>query len=270
MLALVAMILAVTMGETVKAPPEPLAPSGKWVVDYEQNMCVLSHDFGRDADKITFGFRPYPLTEGMELVMILPSRLHTVRRGEGHVTLVPSGKTVTGSYVSYDVPKGAGRALVLTLDDVTAADFIKAQSIEIDAGHDRRVVAPTATAAAFKAVEVCDDDLLRSWKIDPNEEQQIGQAAKPAASIGYWLTTDDYPAEAVSAHLEGTSTIVWAIGLDGRAADCRVVVSSNVPVLDAAACNAISKRARYTPALDKSGKPMASHNSRRIVWRIPD
>ncbi|HCB75786.1 MAG TPA: energy transducer TonB, partial [Sphingomonas bacterium] len=36
-----------------------------------------------------------------------------------------------------------------------------------------------------------------------------------------------------------------------------------------AACRAITRRGRYSPALDQSGNPIATSSSRRVVWKIP-
>lgn len=258
---------AIAMGAT-QPPPAPLAPSGKWVIDYQPNMCVLSRDFGMGQSKITFGFRPYPLTQGMEIAILSGARIHHRRSGKGRVTLLPSGKVFSADYVSYDVTKGPGHVTVVRLDDSTEADFLAANVITIDAGRERVSVAPGGSIAAFKAADTCDDDLLKTWKIDPNEQQLIAQPAIPQ-SIGSWVTSDDYPPEALRAGLGGTSTIVWTIGIDGRVSDCRTVVSSNVAFLDQAACKAISTKGRYKPALDKAGHPMVSHNTRRVVWVIP-
>ena len=46
--------------------------------------------------------------------------------------------------------------------------------------------------------------------------------------------------------------------------------SSGSTALDNATCNIIRRRARYTPAQDQAGNPVAGSDSTRIRWELPD
>lgn len=85
-----------------------------------------------------------------------------------------------------------------------------------------------------------------------------------------WLTSDDYPAEAIRAGWQGTSAIRWTVDTHGRAVRCEVTSSSGHKILDDAACNAILARARYRPARNSAGHRVEMVLSRRVVWRLPD
>ena len=84
-----------------------------------------------------------------------------------------------------------------------------------------------------------------------------------------WIVAEDYPAAALKANKEGVSHIRWNISADGKAENCTVTESSGSPDLDQAACTAILNRARYTPALDKKGRPALDSADRRVRWQIP-
>lgn len=84
-----------------------------------------------------------------------------------------------------------------------------------------------------------------------------------------WVTTDDYPSRALREEREGVTAVAWDITTDGRVANCRVTSSSGSPDLDQAACTNITRRGRYKPALDESGNPIASTDSRRVRWQMP-
>ena len=84
-----------------------------------------------------------------------------------------------------------------------------------------------------------------------------------------FVTTDDYPPSALRANEEGTSSISWTINTQGRVENCHVTHSSGHSDLDEAACRAITRRGRYTPAKDQNGNPITSTQSRNVVWRIP-
>ena len=67
----------------------------------------------------------------------------------------------------------------------------------------------------------------------------------------------DYPSEAVRKEQEGRVTFVLSIDDTGVVTNCVVTVSSGHPLLDQAACRT-GRNARFEPALDASGAPVAS------------
>jgi protein TonB len=99
---------------------------------------------------------------------------------------------------------------------------------------------------------------------------RVSKAAGAKGNPSDWITTDDYPSSALRADEEGTVTIAWTINTEGRVENCHTVSSSGHADLDEAACRALTRHARYKPALDQNGNPISSTQSRRVVWRIPD
>lgn len=80
----------------------------------------------------------------------------------------------------------------------------------------------------------------------------------PAVARGesaLWFPSAEYPAEAIPAHSIGSVTLVYEIDEAGTAKNCMVHRSSGIEMLDYAACRAVLKRARFTPARYK-GKPV--------------
>ncbi|OYY90161.1 MAG: energy transducer TonB [Sphingomonas sp. 28-66-16] len=98
---------------------------------------------------------------------------------------------------------------------------------------------------------------------------RVNQAAGAKGNPADWITTDDYPPSALREEKEGTTSITWTINTQGRVENCRVTGSSGSSDLDEAACRAITRRGRYTPAKDQDGNPIATSQSRRVVWKIP-
>ncbi len=97
----------------------------------------------------------------------------------------------------------------------------------------------------------------------------INKAAGAKGNPAEWVSTDDYPPSALRGEEEGTSAIAWDINAQGRVENCRVTASSGSAALDRAACSAITRRGRYSPALDQSGNPIKSSSSRRVTWKMP-
>jgi len=97
----------------------------------------------------------------------------------------------------------------------------------------------------------------------------LSAGARPQGRPGDWVTTDDYPASALRAGLEGRTGFRLALGADGRATDCTVTVSSGSDELDRTACRLLQRRARFSPALDGDGHPIAADYTGSVVWRAP-
>jgi protein TonB len=97
----------------------------------------------------------------------------------------------------------------------------------------------------------------------------ISQAAKAKANLNSLFSTDDYPPSALRNEEHGTTQVRLSIGTDGRVTDCSVSASSGSSTLDNATCSIIRRRARYTPAKDQSGNPIAGTDSARIRWELP-
>jgi len=104
----------------------------------------------------------------------------------------------------------------------------------------------------------------------PPPPPTVSKAAGARGNPANWITNDDYPSSAIRDEAEGTVAIEWEINTEGRVENCRVTSSSGNRALDDAACNLITRRGRYTPALDQAGNPMRSKDRRRVVWRLPE
>ena len=96
------------------------------------------------------------------------------------------------------------------------------------------------------------------------------QAARPAQHRSGTITNDDYPAAAIRAEAQGTTTIRMSVGADGRVSGCTVTRSSGNSSLDSTACNLATRRFRFTPAQDENGNNVAGSATRSIRWQLPE
>lgn len=271
MIAILGM-LALPGGANAQEPAPPLAPVGKWNVEYAEDMCALSHRYGEGDAALTLGFRPWPMGDQMEIVLITGDSSSTAsREGKATLSLSPSGKEVAGYYSSLRMSKEKLRVTTMTIKQEVFAELGSATAISIAFSRDLRVyvMQPPTIKAAQAALEKCDDGLLRKWGVDPAEKTMVATPPQAFPGATDWITYGDYPAGARQQRQQGTVMILWTIGVDGRVTDCLPVITSGTASLDQAACNAIIRRGRFEPALDKDGKPMISHYARKVVWRLP-
>lgn len=93
--------------------------------------------------------------------------------------------------------------------------------------------------------------------------------ASPRGDPGSWASSEDYPSAALREGAQGTAGFHLTIGPDGRVTSCEITSSSGNDQLDKATCQLVSRRARFTPAKDSDGHPMAGSYSNRIRWQVP-
>lgn len=98
----------------------------------------------------------------------------------------------------------------------------------------------------------------------------VSKAAGAKGNPANWITNDDYPPSAIRAGAQGTTGISWDINAEGRVENCVVTSSSGNSDLDRAACASLTRRARYTPAVDQAGNPIRTKSSRRVRWVLPE
>lgn len=80
----------------------------------------------------------------------------------------------------------------------------------------------------------------------------------------------DYPRAAARAGIGGTVWVRYQVTVRGRAEDCRVTRSSGNADLDAVTCRLVTKRFRYQPGTDATGRPVTSVVEEDHVWAIEE
>ncbi|MGB3723300.1 MAG: energy transducer TonB, partial [Pacificimonas sp.] len=88
-------------------------------------------------------------------------------------------------------------------------------------------------------------------------------------SRGFGFGQDDYPSASLRAEEEGTVTISYTVGTNGRvvSGSCKVVASSGHSRLDSQSCRLAERRFRFDPALD-NGREVQATRTDRFRWQI--
>jgi TonB family protein len=92
------------------------------------------------------------------------------------------------------------------------------------------------------------------------------QPLTPQGKPSDWVSIIDYPLNGYRENMVGTVIAVLQVGSDGKVSDCKIVSSSGSSELDRATCAAWTKRAKFAPASDKDGNPVASEYSVSKSW----
>lgn len=95
------------------------------------------------------------------------------------------------------------------------------------------------------------------------------RSASPKGQAGWAARIQaNYPTRAAREEREGRVGVRVSIGPDGKVSACSVSSSSGSPDLDAAACDGMTRYARFNPALADDGSPTTGSYSTAIVYKL--
>jgi TonB family protein len=245
----------------------PLQPTKPWVLDYAETQCVAAREYGSATDPITFGIRPAPNGETYELLV------QRQRPGPSYAAELDG---------SVDFGNGPIKAWLLhfrTKDKTGSIQQFRISAAQMAQGRVARAVslhakgAPDETfalgnmSALLSGLQTCTADLKLYWNMDGRE---TGKIAVPAKGDVVRIFSDaDYPSEAQDRSQEGSAQFLLLIDEKGKVAACHVAKASGIAALDAMGCQAILKRAKFTPARDRAGKPARSTVvTPPIIWKL--
>ena len=185
------------------------------------------------------------------------------------VVLLPAGTKYKAAPIKGKLEGSSGGILMMDTVGPTFLDaFGKAQGIAFEARGKRHFqLAFSGAGKAVAALRDCDAALLKAWGID---RPIVGGAAKPPEPVegnrARWFASELYPENAIKNKASGTVVARLDIAADGRVAHCTVVAGSGHAALDDHTCVVFRKRARFRPARDVGGKPVAMSVAHTVHW----
>ena len=119
------------------------------------------------------------------------------------------------------------------------------------------------------ALDKCADDLLTSWGLDAEKHKNLRQEAKPMKSPGKWIVSSDYPLDMLMAGQPALVNFRLNIGTDGIPVSCHIQTTTRPKEFDKAVCKSVMRRARFSPALDAQGQPIATYFQSAVRFQLP-
>lgn len=249
------------------ASAEPLKPLGGWVLDYREDQCLASREYGTKERPTTLGFRPAPNGETYEILISQP------RRGPSYAIELKGNVDFGHGPIKAWLLSYAGKSSTSDIYQfrISATDMAQARSAP--AVTIRPESAPNLTfsleamPALVQGLEACTADLKKYWNSDGDKTGTIATSSN--GDVRSIFTSDDYPSDAFNRNQEGKAQFLLLIDEKGAVAGCHVLVPSGVPILDAIGCQVIRKRAVFRPARNAAGKGVRSMvTTPPIVWRM--
>ncbi len=159
---------------------------------------------------------------------------------------------------------GPAKGLRELMDRAPAA---RPPAFVVATGGKARAYAVGSTRPLLAALDRCTDDLVRSWGLDP-VEQRAATPPEAVTSISDWLTASDYPGKAVANDKSGGVNVRLDVDATGRVTDCHVLEAGGDPIFQGQSCKFLRERARYRPARNAAGAPIASYAILWAIWSV--
>lgn len=277
--------LALSPASTRANPPQPLVfqPSSAWNVNYADDSCRLARTFAAGSETAAFVADQFEPGPGLHVIVagkafrFFAGRKVTGAFGPGGAksTLSRATDATFGKFgpavmmgaiplVSAEAESteaGATRSSALVAVVEATPEQERAISwFEVDRGSGRPVrFALGPMHEAMKAMRACTDELMTHWGIDAAAHRTLSRRAMPIGNPGKWVSSSDYPAHLVAQGIEGLIQFRLSIDATGKVSNCAIQQSTRPAEFDKKVCQIMMQRARFDPALDASGRPIASY-----------
>lgn len=265
------LLLTGTSGVGADKTPETWTPSSEWVIDYGESECQLVREFTKGDRKSRLAIIQDLSLDHYVVVLAgaaIPRKSRTLS-----VAVGLGDNFKSDEYLGASGPQIGSSEYILKWYGLPARTIMSGPKDQI-----MRIEAPigfvaalslTNVKAGMEALNSCQDDLLRHWKIDPTVYRNLQQQLEPVGNPGNWATTLDYPSSASEQRQEGIVTFLLRVGLNGKPMDCNIVKSSGMVELDKKTCQLMIRRAQFKPAIDRQGKPVEAPWISRVRWALP-
>lgn len=276
-----------------------LPATSPWNMHYADDGCQLLRQFGTGADRVILSLERYEPTSGFRVT--LAGRPLASAQNKEHVAL-RFGPDSTGSRMKITVgnlgefePALFGETSLYD-DDSTEAIARRAEEqnglpparmtwgqiaeqenarakaipwIAVDLTKSRRVVLETGNLQQpLSALRACTDNLVKSWGLDPVEQATLASPPVPRTNPGKWIGTYDYPVEMSRQGKQALIQVRLMVDANGDVSSCHIQQSTRLKAFDDLTCKVLTKRAKFEPARDAAGKPVASFWNSTILYVI--
>jgi TonB family protein len=244
----------------------PLQPTKAWQLDYGETNCTASRDYGTGDKPLLLALRPSVNGKVLQILLMRPGGVSNAAHVPVAVKLPGTSLRTTG--LRYE--NGKFEILRMNFDKAELEPIRGASIIEIEAkGAVDGSFAIPGIAKVAKAMEGCNLNLQAHWNIGEERKSRFTTFATSVRPLYTYLHSEDYPAQALLEHREGTVGITLMVDEKGVLQDCSVEETSGVAVLDAQTCIRLKKMARFRPAVDASGEPVRSVVTAKVRWALP-
>ncbi|MBL0923190.1 MAG: energy transducer TonB [Sphingomonadaceae bacterium] len=276
-------------------PPLQLKPTSAWQVDYANDHCRLARQFGEGDDVVHATFDRYGPGEYFRLTLAGNPMRTAVQKADATVQFGPVEKEQQLYFFNGYLGKmpalvfASGARVAPPSDSELLAiqnrgkddEWIELAQISeerhkaikyLTVGKPLRRAVTLETGSMrkpFAAMDSCIDNLVASWGVDVEKHKSLSRSVVPKQSPGRWIVSSDYPLDMLSVGQPAIVEFRLSVGADGMPTACHIQSTTRPKEFDDAVCRSVMRRARFEPALDAEGKPLASYYRNTVRFQLP-
>lgn len=275
-----ALALAILSSPAAAAPARQFEPASQWQVDNEPQICRLSRSYQSGADKVEIRLEQFRPGMAVQATLIGDAFLKVPDDVlfKFKVRLGRLGQPFDAAPMNLTMPDGR-RALLLRqiyLSDgvpankeawPAAADLARVDELGFTAPRMGEVTLQTKSLArAMEEMRRCHDRMLTDWGYDPAVQSSLSRQPVPLGSPGLWIRPKDYPQEQLRRRADSLINLRLDIDASGAVKACHVPRAFTPQDFSQVTCGRIIQKARFAPALDSAGQPVASYYVSSVTW----
>ena len=273
--------------------PVLLKPSSKWHVDYADDTCRLARVFGEGEQKAIVYFERYEPGDDFFLLVAGAPLAHPRADARTSFRFGPVGREYDNAWASGSLD-GFEPALIVSRLTLVEPETRRKWRFNPDAiGRDTDVFGQTITPEQERAVEwlevrrgtlppvrfllgsmgeplrvmrACTDEMMVHWGIDLEAHRRLSRAVAPLDNPGDWMSYKDYPAELLRQRKVGLVQFRLSVSAEGKPTQCHIQNATKPEDFERAVCDGLMSRARFRPALDEQGSPIASYWRNAVIF----
>lgn len=259
-----------------------LSPGMPWNVDWANDSCVAQRVFGDKDQPFVLRMERFAPSASFQLV-ISGKQLHGAEQGDALTVTYGEGGH---AHRIEDIRVGARKDGATTIfvnnsslaplprwgntDQPSSAITPQAEAAvtQIALRHKARtiVLKTGSLGPLFAQMRKCTDQLVTAWGLDPVQQQTLRRKPTPIGSPGQWATSLDYPQAALLERKQAIVAFRLMVDAEGKPTSCALQRSYSGELFNTLTCNILMRRARFQPALDAMGKPVASYFISQVNW----
>lgn len=265
---LLALGLAALTSQVLASQSALRQPTGKWLVEYAKDQCLLSRGYGTDTKPLIVTFERLPMMQKVGIFVLKNANKQEMEGGEIEVG-TGDGHSASSRFSAYTIPSRDLRLVHTEVSGEVLTSIGRSERVDIRAsGELNERFAVPGIGAALRALDDCTLDLGRAWGFTIEQQKAMRQAAEPVVKLGTFFSSDDYPSAALKNGEMGRAKVKISVAANGSPTACALTRPSGSKALDDVTCRKLMKYARFRPAVGQDGKPMPSMYLTSVSWLL--
>lgn len=250
--------LALSVLQTAPSQPWTLTTQG-WRIDQSTAGCVAT-----DGSGVTLAAAApdSPVTLDLKVPQWA---------GRGPVTAVEVQRAGDLPRIA-ELPQATfdGQRLRLALRPGEASALVSAPALTLKPLKPRGSATTLQLPQRTRVLALFQRCLAENARRDPGSGQPVATPGARVPGSPPFIQDGDYPPEALRAGVGGRTEVRLTVSAKGLVSDCAIARSSGTVALDETSCILVSRRARFTPALDAAGRPTQAVYQLGVAWSLAE